>query len=150
MDLSPKKREEGARRRAAAASSLSETPWQVDRCAFDEELFMGYEESDVWNRIDMLSESWHGRFFRHKRFVHLGGSSQRIRTPELFALLHVEHATVHHFYDKYGLDFRRFLRYEREQAQLRVWYWRLRREQNLCREAQLHVVELDRILKLEK
>jgi len=35
MDLSPKKREEGARRRAAAASSLSETPWQVDRCAFD-------------------------------------------------------------------------------------------------------------------
>lgn len=117
---------------------------------FDEELFMGYEESDVWNRIDMLSEGWHGRFFRNKRFVHLGGSSQGIRTLEPFALLHVEHATVRHFYDKYGLDFRCFLRYEREQAQLRVWYWSLRGKQELCREARLRVVELDRLLKSEK
>lgn len=117
---------------------------------FDEELFMGYEESDVWNRIDMLSEGWHGRFFRQKRFVHLGGSSQGIRTLEPFALPHVEHGTVRHFYDKYGLDFSRFLRYEREQAQLRVWYWRLRRKLDLCREERLYVVELDRMLKAEK
>jgi GT2 family glycosyltransferase len=117
---------------------------------FDEELFMGYEESDVWNRIDMLSEGWHGRFFRQKHLVHLGGSSQGIQTPELFALSHVEHATVRHFYDKYGLDFRSFLRYEREQAQLRVWYWRLRGRPNLCREARLRAAELDRMLQLEK
>lgn len=117
---------------------------------FDEELFMGYEESDVWNRIDMLSEGWHGRFFRQKRLIHLGGSSQGIRSLEPSVLPHIEHATVRHFYDKYGLDFRHFLRYEREQAQLRVWYWRLRRRPNLCREAQSYVVEIDRLLKLEK
>ena len=117
---------------------------------FDEELFMGYEESDVWNRIDMLSEGWHGHFFRQKRFVHLGGSSQGIQIRELLALPRVEHVTVHHFYEKYGLDFRSFLRYEREQAQLRVWYWRLRRRPDLCREAQLYVVELDRLLKSGK
>jgi len=122
--------------------------WKIG--CFDEELFMGYEESDVWNRIDMLSEGWHGHFFRQKRFVHLGGSSQGIRTPELSAFPHHDHPTARHFYDKYGLDFRRFLLYEREQAQLRVWYWRLRGKQNLCREARSHVVELDRILKLEK
>jgi N-acetylglucosaminyl-diphospho-decaprenol L-rhamnosyltransferase len=117
---------------------------------FDEGLFMGYEESDIWNRIDELSEGWYGRFFRQKRFVHLGGSSQGIRTPELFALPHVEHETVRHFYNKYGLDFRSFLRYERQQAQLRVWYWRLRGRPNLCREARLRVVELDQMLQLEK
>jgi len=117
---------------------------------FDEELFMFYEESDVWNRIDMLCEGWHGRFFLNKRFVHLGGSSQGIWTPEPFALPHVEQATARHFYDKYGLDFRRFLRYEREQAQLRVWYWSLTGKQDLCREARLRVVELDRLLKSEK
>jgi len=117
---------------------------------FDEELFLGCEESDIWNRVDMLPEGWYGRFFRQKRFIHLGGSSQGIRTPEPSAFPHSDYATVRHFYDKYGLDFHRFLRYERERAQLRVWYWRLRTKQNLCREAQLHVVELDRILKLEK
>jgi hypothetical protein len=117
---------------------------------FDEELFMGYEESDVWNRIDMLSEGWHGHFFRQKSLVHLGGSSQGTRIPELFALSHGERATVRHFYDKYGLDFRRFLRYEREQAQLRVWYWRLRGRPELCREAQSRIVEVDRLLKSDK
>lgn len=117
---------------------------------FDEELFLGCEESDIWNRIDMLSEDWHGCFFRQKRLIHLGGSSQGIRMPEQSAFPHIEHATVRHFYDKYGLDFRSFLHYEREQAQLRVWYWRLRGRPNLCREAQLYVVELDRMLKSEK
>jgi GT2 family glycosyltransferase len=117
---------------------------------FDEELFLGYEESDVWNRIEMLSEGWHGRFFRYKRLVHLGSSSQGIRMPDQSAVPHSGHATVRHFYDKYGLDFQHFLRYEREQAELRVWYWRLRRRPNLCREAQLYVVELDQLLKSGK
>jgi len=117
---------------------------------FDEELFLGCEESDMWNRIDMLSEGWHGSFFRQKRLIHLVGSSQGIRMHEQSAFPHSDYATVRHFCDKYGQDFQHFLRYEREQAQLRVWYWRLRRKQNLCREAQLHVVELDRMLKLEK
>jgi GT2 family glycosyltransferase len=117
---------------------------------FDEELFMGYEESDVWNRIDMLSEGWHGRFVRQRCLVHLNGSSQGIRAPEPLALPHVEYTTARHFYDKYGLDFRRFLRYQREQAQLRAWYWRLRGSPNLCSEARLRVVELDRMLQAEK
>jgi GT2 family glycosyltransferase len=117
---------------------------------FDEELFLGYEESDVWNRIDMLSEGWHGCFFWQRHLIHLGGSSQGLRTPEPFALPHVEYATVRHFYDKYGLDFRSFLRYERKAAQLRVWYWRLRRKPNLCREARSCVAELDRMLQSEK
>jgi GT2 family glycosyltransferase len=117
---------------------------------FDEELFLGNEESDVWNRIDMLSEGWHGRFFRQKRLIHLGSSSSGIRSLEPSAFPHYERATQRQFYDKYGLDFRRALRYEREQAQLRVWYWRLRRKPNLCREARLHVAEVDRLLKLEK
>jgi len=117
---------------------------------FDEELFMYFEESDVWNRIDMLSEGWHGRFFGRKRLVHLGGSSQGMRVPEPPAFPHYDHSSARRFYDKYGLEFRPFLRYEREQAQLRVLYWRFRRKQDLCREAQLHVVELDRMLELEK
>jgi len=117
---------------------------------FDEQLFMGYEESDIWNRIDMLSEGWHGQFFRRKRIIHLGGSSQGLQTREPFVLPNVEHATVRHFYDKYGLDFHRFLRYEREQAKLRVWYWRLRGKQDLCREARLRVAELDHMLDSER
>jgi len=117
---------------------------------FDEELFLGCEESDLWNRVDLLGDGWHGGFFREKRLIHLGGSSQGVRVLEPSAFPQSDYRSVRHFYDKYGLDFRGFLRFERDRVLLRAWYWRLRGRKYLCHQAQLRVVELDQMLRLEK